>query len=67
MHAAFTCGRGHGHSQPSPLHTRMHEQRHVSSTPVSRMPLEGSKMPTATESEEEEGREPSGECGRHGG
>jgi len=31
------------------------------------MPLEGSKMPTATESDEEEGGEPSGECARGDG
>ncbi|GAB5035495.1 pentatricopeptide repeat containing protein [Nannochloropsis oceanica] len=34
--------------------------RYVSSTSVTQLPLDGSKMPSATESEEEEGREPSG-------
>lgn len=54
------------HSLPPYTHANKHVQRHVSSTPVSRMPLEGSKMPTATESDEEEGKEPSGECGARG-
>lgn len=44
-----------------PHHSYKHEQRYVSSTSVTQLPLDGSKMPSATESEEEEGREPSGE------
>ena len=47
--------------RPTPHHTHKHEQRHVSSTPVTRLPLDESKMPSATESDEQEGKEPSGE------